>query len=652
MVVTAAVSGTGTAPYSATLMINNAATNLVPTVNGSTFTFTWDTKSVIDAVYSLAVAVTDATGATATSPPLSETVDNIAPTTYIITPDPNSPAVWTTTTLTAQAHGSDANGIKQLQFEIDGAPVGPVLLANVTPGDFTYSASLDVSKLANGSHTLTDVVTDNAGNTATATPVAFNVGIAPLTVTIAQPPDLSFGVGTTNVVPRISGGTGPYSTVLLVDGAASGAPVTSSPYTLPWNTTTLPDGTHTIVVQVTDSTGTVAKSPAFSEIVDNTAPEATMYQPPLLPGKTFARSYGPTTVQVHASDANGVRSVQFTVDGTLVGTPITAPDTPGGFLYSSSVDTSTLTTGTHSISAVVIDNAGNTTTAAPVTVENGPFLPVLNYHGIDATPPDIYEMTPAEADQQLAYLHDNGYQSVTLEQYQQWLAGADIGIAKPVLITVDDGLTDQLAWDALLQKYGFTAVMFVVTGFVDNTTPGDNGPQNLSWAQLQALAATGRWEMAFHAGTYGHGDGYGSGQTAGGVAYSSTCPYFYTCLGTGESVSAYETAVTSEIAAGVAELHAMIPTASSVAWAAPFDDAGQWTNLYNDPSNAAQSWFPAFMATQFPITFTQTSWVQYGLAQGLVGDLTQFGREYRFEVHTGTTIGQFAAALTDPAFGR
>ena len=429
--------------------------------------------------------------------------------------------------------------------------------------------------------------------------------------------------------------------------------MTSSPYTLPWNTESLLDGTHTIAVRVTDSTGTVVdSSPAFSEIVDNTAPEATMYQPPLLPGKTFARSYGPTTVQVHASDATacGRCSSRSTAP---VGTPITAPDTPGGFLYSSSVDTSTLTTGTHSISAVVTDNAGNTTTAAPVPVdENGPFLPVLNYHGIDATPPDIYEMTPAEAAAQLAYLHDNGYQSVTLEQYQQWLAGADIGVAKPVLITVDDGLTDQLAWDALLQKYGFTAVMFVATGFADNTTPGDNGPQNLSWSQLQALAATGRWEMAFHAGTYGHGDAYGSGQTAGGFAYSSSCSYFYTCLGTGESVADYEAAVTSEIAAGVAELHAMIPSASSVAWAAPFDDAGQWTNLYNDPSNAVQSWFPAFMAGQFPITFTQTSWVQYGLATGLVGDLTQFGREYRFEVHTDTTIGQFAAALTDPAFGR
>jgi hypothetical protein len=81
-------------------------------------------------------------------------------------------------------------------------------------------------------------------------------------------------------------------------------------------------------------------------------------------------------------------------------------------------------------------------------------------------------------------------------------------------------------------------------------------------------------------GTYGHGDAYASGQTAGGFSYSPTCSYFYTCLGVGESVAEYEAAV------------------------------------------------------------------------GLVGGLKDFGRRYRFEVHGDTTLAQFEAALTDPAFAR
>ena len=41
-----------------------------------------------------------------------------------------------------------------------------------------------------------------------------------------------------------------------------------------------------------------------------------------------------------------------------------------------------------------------------------------------------------------------------------------------------------------------------------------------------------------------------------------------------------------------------------------------------------------------------------GQAPGTVGSLTGFNRQYRFEVHTDTTIEQFATALQDPAFAR
>ena len=123
-----------------------------------------------------------------------------------------------------------------------------------------------------------------------------------------------------------------------------------------------------------------------------------MYQPMVVPGYSYAVSDGPTTFQVHASDLNGVASVQFTVDGNPVGALLTQPDTPGAYLYSISFDTSTLAAGMHSISAVVTDNAGNTTTGQAVSLENGPFVPVLNYHGIigplDETPDQYDETRP------------------------------------------------------------------------------------------------------------------------------------------------------------------------------------------------------------------------------------------------------------------
>jgi hypothetical protein len=451
--------------------------------------------------------------------------------------------------------------------------------------------------------------------------------------------------------------------------------VTAAPYTLQWNTVGLTDGVHLVGVRATDATTATADSTSLSLTVDNTPPTVTM----LAPAPNEQES-GPAVFSASASDAFGIKSVQYTVDGQAVGALLTAPDTAGQFVYSITFDTSTLATGSHAVSAVVTDNAGNTTTPPSVSITTGSggggpplqLVPVINYHGIDSSPPDVYQATPAEADAQLKYLHDNGYQSIDLEQYKAWLDTGTLpaGVTKPVLLTVDDALNDQTAWDPLLATYGFKAVMFVITGFVDNLTPGDADPvNNMTWAQIQALAANGRWEMAFHAGQYGHGDSYGAGgATINGATYPALCPYFYTCLpsiaGVTQPVADYQAAVQSEITNGVSELKAKVPSASTLAWAAPFNDAGQWTNLYNDPATTTdpaavgqvEAWFPGYIASVFPIVFTQTNPIAFAQATGRVpdtpGSLSAFGRRYRLEIQTGTTLAQFAAGLSDPAFGR
>ena len=582
---------------------------------------------------------------------------------------------FATRLLAATANASDAFGIQGVRFAIDGVPVGAQIVQPDVPGGFGYSATLDVSNLASGGHTLTGIASDGAGNKSTSAGVTFNVGGAPPGVTVNLPLDWSFAHKTVPVAATVTGGKAPFSAKLLVDGAVVGLSVTNAPYTFQWDTTKAADGSHTVAVSVTDSLNRTATSATLHETVDNAAPSAVMYQP-----QANTRINGPTSLQVQASDGYGIKSVRFTVDGAPVGALVSAADAGQLYLYTITYDTSPLAAGAHAVSAIVTDNAGNTTTPAPVAILTGPikYLPVLNFHSI--APPDgysIYDQTLAEADQQLAYLKANGYQAVTLEQYQQWLAGVAIGVAKPVLITVDDALNDQKAWDGLFQKYGMKGVMFVVTGFADNTTPGGSDSNNMTWTTINQLAANGRWQIAFHAGQFGHGDAYAGGAA---ITLSSTqtltlpaaCPYFYTCLGTvttttttgsgwnrrttttkaPETFATYKTLVTNEVTAGLAELKQKVPSASLLAWAAPFNDAGQWTNLYNDPSGQVQAWMPGFVASKLPIVFTQTNPITYAQASGTVGSLTGFNRHYRFEVHTNTTIQQFATALQDPAFGR
>jgi Bacterial Ig domain/Polysaccharide deacetylase len=661
----------GSLPDSVQLYVDGVASGAPDT--SSPYSFAWNTTGVADGSHTLMVRVTDAQSRTASSAVVNQTVDNTAPSTFVTAPAAGS---FFQGSLPATAHASDAFGVKSVQFAIDGTLVGSPITAPDGGSGFNYSATLSLTGLANGAHALTSVVTDNAGNTSTSAAVSFTIGSGPATVVVTVPPDWMFASKTIPVTATVTGGSPPFAATLLVDGVATAVvpTVSGNAYTFAWNTITLADGTHTIQVSVKDATNLTSSSAVLHETVDNTLPTAVMYQPTA----ANSRNNGPTTFQVHASDAFGVKSVQFTADGIPVGALLTAPDPGQSYLYTITFDTSTLTAGSHGISAAVTDNAGNVVSAPPVTITTGTisYIPVLNYHEIN--PPggySIYDETPAEADAQLSYLKTNGYQSVTLEQYQQWLGGANIGVAKPVLITVDDGIKDEQAWDPILQKYGFTAVMFVVTGFADNLTPGDSDPNNMTWANIQALVATGRWQAAFHAGQYGHGDSYADVPPAtinlgGGVTLSfpSTCPYFYSCLGTRatttgtganrktttaiETPAQAETRITNEVNAGMTEIKTKVPTASMVGWAGPFNDEGQWTNLYNDGSGTLQSWLPGFMASKFPIIFTQTDPVTYAQASGTVGALNGFNRRYRFEVHTDTTITQFGAALTDLGFAR
>ena len=78
---------------------------------------------------------------------------------------------------------------------------------------------------------------------------------------------------------------------------------------------------------------------------------------------------GTVTISATASDAVGIASVQFRVDGAAFGAPqTTAP-------FSASWNTTSLANGNHSVSAVASDGSGNTATVdATVDVENGPRL--------------------------------------------------------------------------------------------------------------------------------------------------------------------------------------------------------------------------------------------------------------------------------------
>src|SRR5206468_507702 len=91
---------------------------------------------------------------------------------------------------------------------------------------------------------------------------------------------------------------------------------------------------------------------------------------------------GSVTVSADASDNVGVVGVQFLLDGS----PLGAEDTTAP--YSVAWDTTAAANGTHTLAARARDAAGNTATAAAVTVtvNNVP----------DTTPPAVSVTAPAD----------------------------------------------------------------------------------------------------------------------------------------------------------------------------------------------------------------------------------------------------------------
>jgi peptidoglycan/xylan/chitin deacetylase (PgdA/CDA1 family) len=109
-----------------------------------------------------------------------------------------------------------------------------------------------------------------------------------------------------------------------------------------------------------------------------------------------------------------------------------------------------------------------------------PWAPVLMYHRIVSAKegPDPYRLSISREafEAQMNYLKENGYQSVPVHSLAQT---AESGVrlpSKSVVITFDDGYleTYQYAFP-ILQEYGLTATVFVVSDYLGKGNDWDRG---------------------------------------------------------------------------------------------------------------------------------------------------------------------------------
>jgi peptidoglycan/xylan/chitin deacetylase (PgdA/CDA1 family) len=149
-----------------------------------------------------------------------------------------------------------------------------------------------------------------------------------------------------------------------------------------------------------------------------------------------------------------------------------------------------------------------TPTTTPTPTPRPPItltVPILMYHYLSAPPPGAdairrdLSVSPEQFEAHLAYLGQEGYETISLQQ----LAYASKGLIqlppKPIIITFDDGHRDQ--YDnafPLLKKHKDRATFFIFTQPIDT-----NNVDYLSWDMVKEMHQAG---MEFGSHSYRHFD--------------------------------------------------------------------------------------------------------------------------------------------------
>lgn len=112
-------------------------------------------------------------------------------------------------------------------------------------------------------------------------------------------------------------------------------------------------------------------------------------------------------------------------------------------------------------------------------------LPVLFYHSVDRGTSSAVGLSDEAFNQQMEYLKKNGFATLSLDEFYNYVNSGNKLPKKSVLITFDDGYSNNfdVAYP-ILKKYGFKATIFMVTSKI-------NSKNYLSVDQIKALDKDG-----------------------------------------------------------------------------------------------------------------------------------------------------------------
>ena len=339
---TPTISGTGEPGATVRVTVDGTQVGTATVAGNGSWSFT-PIVPLADGSHTVSVAAQDAQGNTASDGPHTFTIDSATSVTL------TTPANGSTTSDTTPTFSGTGEPGATVRVTVDGTQVGTTVIP--PSGNWSFTPT---TPLADGSHIVSVVAQDAQGNMASDGPHTFTIDSG-TAVTLVNPAD---GSTTSDTTPTISGTGEAGATVrITVDGTQIGTTVI--PPSGSWSftpTTPLADGSHTVSVVAQDAQGNMATDGPHTFSVDS-ATTVTLATP------ADSSVIEDTTPTFSGAGEPGA-TVRITVNGTQIGTATVAGNGSWSF-----TPTTPLTLGTHTVSVVAQDGAGNTAADGPHTFE-------------------------------------------------------------------------------------------------------------------------------------------------------------------------------------------------------------------------------------------------------------------------------------------
>lgn len=136
--------------------------------------------------------------------------------------------------------------------------------------------------------------------------------------------------------------------------------------------------------------------------------------------------------------------------------------------------------------------------------DNSTQLPVLMYHSVIKNPSKSgkYVITPQKFEEDLIYLKQKGYQTVSAKQLIQYVYNNAPLPEKPVVLTFDDGMYNNYEYILpILEKYNSCAVFSIVGSYTDEYSENNivqPAYSYLRWCDIEVLSDSEHIEFGNH----------------------------------------------------------------------------------------------------------------------------------------------------------